>query len=99
MAAEIETQIYRIAQEALNNAGKHARATNVRVIVSRDQDSITCTIRDDGVGFDPEAARVGQQGLGLLGIEERVAACGGSLQIHSAPGCGTELVAEIPLRT
>ena len=88
---------YRIVQEALNNVAKHARAATVTIAVSRDARHVSCSVRDDGVGFDPEATRVGDHGIGLLGVRERLTPLGGVLGITSAPGIGTELRVTIPL--
>ncbi len=93
----IETVLYRIVQEALNNVSKHAHATAVTIGVERDGRQVSCTVRDDGVGFDPTASRVGADGIGLIGIQERLAPLGGMLTIDSAPGRGTEVSVLIPL--
>jgi signal transduction histidine kinase len=95
----LETALYRVVQEALNNATKHAQATRVAVHIKRTGASIRCLIRDDGVGFDAGAmtARKGNRGLGLLGIRERVAVLGGTVQIQSEPGHGTEIIITAPL--
>lgn len=99
LTSSVETALYRIVQEALNNAAKHSRAKNVDIDLRREAHSLRCSIRDDGVGFDVSAVtgRQGQRGLGLLGMEERLNAVGGALQIHSIPGRGTELLCSIPL--
>jgi PAS domain S-box-containing protein len=96
-----EATFYRFAQEALTNTSKHARATQVTILLERRAGKIRCSIRDDGVGFDVSAALAsrGDPGLGLRGIQDRVEALGGTLQIVSEPGHGTELVATIPLET
>ena len=95
----VETTLYRLVQEALTNMTKHARATRVAVVLKQEARSIHCSIVDDGLGFDPAAvlARRGESGLGLLGIQDRLEAVGGTLQIISAPGKGTELYTTIPL--
>ena len=93
----IETVLYRIVQEALNNVAKHARAATVTIAVSRNARHASCSVRDDGVGFDPQATRVGDHGIGLMGIRERLTPLGGVLSIASAPGIGTELRVTIPL--
>jgi signal transduction histidine kinase len=96
--AQIETVVYRVAQEALANVARHARATQAAVEVSSGGDTLTCTIQDDGEGFEPEALRESNRwGLGLIGMRERVGALGGRLQITSAPGRGTIVTATIPL--
>lgn len=91
------TALYRIAQEALTNVMRHAKATEAQVEVLHDKDTLLYSIRDNGVGFDvPEVlSRRGERGLGLIGIRERVSALGGSLVIRSTPGQGTELVVTI----
>ena len=95
----IETALYRIAQEALNNVAKHARATRASVELARTDGRIECTIRDDGAGFQPKTADDGQGqiGLGLIGIREGLDAVGGSLRITSAPSEGTELFVMMPV--
>jgi signal transduction histidine kinase len=94
-----DTALYRIAQEALNNVVKHARAGRVEIKVWPEAGEVRCSIRDDGIGFDQEALpdRRGDRGLGLIGIQERLHALGGAFYIHSAPGRGTELVVTIPM--
>jgi PAS domain S-box-containing protein len=84
----LEEEMYRIALEALNNAVKHAAAQQVTVDLRFEDDGACLEITDDGVGFDPVAAR-GSGGRGLLGMEERVQRIGGGLVIESAPGRGT----------
>jgi signal transduction histidine kinase len=97
LAPAVEIALYRIAQEALNNVIKHARASAVNIEVHHTRERVSCTVRDDGVGF--AANRVeGTAGLGLVGIRERLGALGGSVHIASQPGNGTTLQAEIPLR-
>ncbi|HVA41048.1 MAG TPA: ATP-binding protein [Candidatus Binataceae bacterium] len=95
----IETTLYHVAKEALHNVIKHARATEVWIRFRRDADLIGCSIRDDGVGFDPTsiAVRPGERGFGVIGMRERLGVVGGDLQINSADGRGTELVIVIPL--
>ncbi len=97
----VETALYRIAQEALNNVAKHARATRASVELARTDGRIECTIRDNGTGFQPKSADDGQGqiGLGLIGIRERLDAVGGSLRITSAPSGGTELFVIMPVVT
>ena len=94
----VETALYRIVQEALNNVTKHARATSVSVRLQQEARQIRCSIRDDGIGFDVPSvlARRGEQGLGLGEIRERLDALGGTLEIASARGQGTELRLTIP---
>jgi signal transduction histidine kinase len=98
LASSVEVVLYRVVQEALTNASKHARASNVRVRVEQEAGKIWCSIRDDGVGFDVAAvlANASAHGIGLIGIRERLAPLGGTLQVVSAPGRGTELLVTIP---
>jgi two-component system sensor histidine kinase UhpB len=96
---KVETALYRIIQEALTNVVRHARATNVRIELGRDErGTLCCSIRDDGVGFDPAVvlARKEKTGLGLIGMRERLNAVGGTLQIRSEPGWGAEVRVEVP---
>jgi signal transduction histidine kinase len=95
LRSEIETALYRIVQEALTNIVKHARASRVSIVLSRRERAVTVVIEDDGIGFAPESARV--DGLGLVGMRERVALVGGRLQIESREGAGTTLLVEVPL--
>jgi len=98
LPAAAETALYRIVQEALTNVTRHAQATRVRIRFRRDGRFLRCSIQDDGVGFDVRAttARRGARGLGLIGIQERLSAAGGTLNIVSAPGSGTELIITTP---
>jgi signal transduction histidine kinase len=77
--------LYRIVQEALNNVNKHAQASGVTVVVRREARRVCCSVRDDGVGFDPGTARSTVKGIGLIGIRERLAPLGGALSIDAAP--------------
>jgi two-component system NarL family sensor kinase len=100
VAPEVENAVYRIAQEALQNIRKHARATTVTVTLVWTAERLTLTIHDDGRGFEPEQLtqrRGDGGGFGLLGMRERARLIGGRLDIHSAPGAGTLLTIEAPL--
>ncbi len=90
---EVDTTLYRIVQEALTNVVKHAQARNVTILLVRREGSVTAVIEDDGRGFDPD--ELSGDGLGLLGMRERVALLDGRLTIESSPGAGTTLVAEV----
>jgi signal transduction histidine kinase len=98
-APKIETALYRITQEALTNVTRHARAKNVEIQLTNVANHLHCLIRDDGVGFDGPTVLSGKErsGLGLVGIRERLHAVGGTLQIVSAVGVGTELFVKIPV--
>lgn len=93
-----ETALYRIVQEALNNITKHAGARNVWIVLDSDAQKIVCSIRDNGVGFNVPARlkERGNRGLGLIGIQERLSALGGTLHIESEPGSGTQLRITVP---
>jgi len=91
----IEEELYRIAQEGLNNAVKHANARNVKINLKYSQKNVTLELWDDGIGFDAEVARA-SGGMGLRGIEERVRKVGGTLEIESVPGKGTTLRIIVP---
>lgn len=96
---DIETHLYRIAQEALNNINKHAKATKVSMVLEKRADQLLLIIEDNGVGFDPErvkAPRRSGQGLGLLGMRERTALVGGEFEIESTPGSGTTVYIRVP---
>jgi PAS domain S-box-containing protein len=97
LTSEVETTLYRIAQEALNNIAKHARAENVDVILERRPDYVSLIIEDDGVGFDQPAAGTPHQGFGLLGMQERAALVGATVQIESAAGEGTTIIVRMPM--
>jgi len=88
------TCVYRIVQEALTNAAKHAQASGIKVDVTSAGGTVSISIHDDGVGFD---TRRPVNGLGLVGMKERVRQLGGQIAIHSAPGAGTDLRVEIPM--
>ncbi|MDQ3744204.1 MAG: PAS domain S-box protein [Acidobacteriota bacterium] len=96
-APEVETNLYRIAQEALNNTYKHARASRVDVLLERRGDHVALIVEDDGVGFDPNDKAGADRGLGLLGMGERARLIGGTLEIESAPGGGTTVFARVPV--
>jgi len=89
---EYKTCIYRVVQEALHNCARHSHATTVRIRVEQHPDRLTLIVQDDGRGFDVRQMK----GLGLLGIQERVAQLGGTCSVHSKPGSGTILSAELP---
>jgi PAS domain S-box-containing protein len=92
LPSETETALYRIAQEALTNVAKHSQAKNVEIILERRPDHVVLIVEDDGVGFEPGgAAGAGGQGFGLLGMQERAALIGATLQIESSPGSGTTI--------
>ena len=90
---EHKTCVYRVVQEALHNCSRHSHATTVRIRVQQEGARLLLSVQDDGQGFDARETK----GLGLLGIEERVARLGGTCEVHSTPGSGTVLTAQLPL--
>ena len=98
--SDTETAAYRAVQEALTNVARHARATRCRVYIQRLAHTFLITVEDDGVGFDPLTAEAAgrREGLGLLGIRERVALLAGTVRVESTPGNGTRLTVELPAR-
>lgn len=99
---EVEVTLYRIIQEALTNVARHAKASNVSVLLENRGSTVMAIVEDDGVGFDPDSvlhnARQDQR-LGLYGMMERASLAGGKLVVESRPGAGTTVFVEIPLRT
>jgi signal transduction histidine kinase len=93
LADEHRTCIYRLVQEAVNNAVRHANARTVEVAVRKERQQVNVTVQDDGSGFDTRFLR----GLGILGMEERVRRLGGRLKISSQPGRGTVVSAALPV--
>jgi signal transduction histidine kinase len=96
MAPLVQSTMYRILQEALTNVARHAQARGVGVILKHKNAMLEIAIQDDGVGFDAAAALSEASGLGLHGMQERVALLGGSVEIASRRGHGTTIRARIP---
>jgi len=94
-AAELETAMYRIIQEALTNATKHGRAKRAVIEILENETSLELSVRDNGDGFDPSLSTAG---FGLLGMRERVQLLDGEIEIESSPGNGTLVTASIPAR-
>ena len=100
LSTEAETNLYYIAQEALNNIAKHAQANRVNILLEPRDNSVVLIIEDDGIGFDTDKqipAGNLTKGMGLIGMQERVSLVGGTLEIESAPGKGTTIYAKIPV--
>jgi signal transduction histidine kinase len=98
LPAAVETALYRVAQEALTNVVRHARATRATVRLERHEGQVALSITDDGVGFETGtlAGPRGRTGLGIVGIRTRVAPLGGILELRSVPSGGTELLIRVP---
>jgi signal transduction histidine kinase len=94
----VETALFRIVQEAVNNVVKHAGARRVEVTLDRTNGLAALGVTDDGRGFDPDEPRSGQH-LGLWSMRERVEQLGGRFELQSRPGRGTVLKAWLPVDT
>jgi len=94
----IEAELFRVAQEALTNVRKHANARGVEVALRQRGSTLTLSVRDDGRGFSPRKERP-RDGVnqGMVGMRERAKLLGGRLQVTSAPGKGTRIVARVPI--
>jgi len=92
---EVEVTLYRLVQEALNNAVKHADARMIRVVLIESDDTVTVSVSDDGAGFDPAPS---SGGFGLVGMRERIELAGGTLAVTSGLGEGTTVRASVPSR-
>ena len=95
LPSDVETTLYRITQEALTNVVKHAQATHVSIVLTRRDGSVSAVIEDDGRGFTTSGST---DGLGLLGMRERVTLVDGRLSVESSPATGTTLSIEVPAR-
>jgi PAS domain S-box-containing protein len=98
---EVRIALFRVIQESINNILNHAHAKNVTIILVFTGNNIKISIQDDGTGFDTEKVsytRAKPRGLGILGMKERVALFGGTFNISSRPGEGTEINIEIPIK-
>ena len=94
---EVELAMYRVVQEALTNAIKHADAKTIEIDLAESDSSTTARVRDDGGGFDVKAGRT--DGLGLGGMRERARLLRGELEIDSAPGRGTVVALRLPVES
>lgn len=97
LAPSVVLEVYRIAQESLSNATRHAAATRIRLSLTRRSDGVTVVVEDDGIGFDPRSAD--PRRIGLAGMHERAAAIGAALSVESEPGRGTRVRLFVPPST
>lgn len=99
LPSPVETALYRTVQEGLNNAVKHAKAKNIWIRAWKERNTLCCSIRDDGAGFDTGRVQgePSRKGLGLIAMQERMSAIGGILRVESCPGSGTELSVRVPM--
>ena len=93
---EIETNLYRITQEALNNTHKYSQAKTAEILLEKRRDKVILIIADDGKGFNVKNKKGREKGIGLIGMEERAALVGGSMEIESAPHKGTTIFVRVP---
>jgi signal transduction histidine kinase len=93
LSDEHKTCVYRIAQEALNNACRHASPHTIRVTVRQQRSALSMIVQDDGCGFQPQRDR----GLGIIGMQERVERLGGTFSIASVKNQGTSIAVTLPL--
>jgi two-component system sensor histidine kinase UhpB len=99
VSPEVAVAVFRVAQEALTNVVRHARAGRVEMRLDADDGSLTLSVKDDGVGFAVDQAQARPAAsIGLFGMAERVALVGGNLDIDSSPGSGTHVRMSVPLR-
>jgi signal transduction histidine kinase len=96
LAPQVETVLYRVAQEALTNVVRHAHAAEASIVVTVSRGSVQLVVEDDGVGFDPGALAPAER-IGLIGMRERLELLGGSLRLESAPGGGCSVHGRLPL--
>ena len=96
LPAAQEEAVLRVAQEAMHNALRHAEAARVDIALRRHGAGAVLTVRDDGLGFDPESARGAGRHLGLVSMRDRAHSVGGRLDVHSTPGGGTMIELEVP---
>lgn len=95
----VETCLYRVAQEALNNVAKHAGAASVDILLERRDHHAVLIVEDDGLGFDPDGVEADgeEHGMGLIGMRERAALVGGTVEVESTPGNGTTVFVRVPV--
>lgn len=97
-ARPVALALFRVAQEAMTNAVRHAAASRLMVRLTREGQRIRLVVADDGAGFDVARARARpEESVGLLGMSERIALVDGDLSIESAPGQGTTVIADVPV--
>ena len=98
LSQEVASCLYRVTQESLRNAAKHAGTPRVSVTLTGSTHCIRLSVRDWGTGFDPETLKSGRSGLGIIGMEERVRLVNGTFSLRSRPGYGTQVVVRLPIR-
>ena len=96
LTTDMETALYRFAQEALTNVAKHARADRVDIVLEHTREHVSLIIEDNGIGFDPAEVDAAAPGFGLIGMRERAALAGADFLVESAPGRGTAVILRAP---
>ncbi|WP_035322912.1 sensor histidine kinase [Peribacillus kribbensis] len=96
LPAKMEVALFRLVQESVQNALKHAQAKNIQIKMETIKDQVTVVVKDDGIGFDSSAKKEGS--FGLMGMGERVDLLEGSISIDSSPGAGTVIVIQVPIK-
>ena len=94
----MQTAIFRLVQEAVNNSRKHAGVSKVQIILSESKEQLEILIEDQGSGFDTNRAFINENSFGIAGMQERVDLLEGRMKIQSKPGAGTQILIEIPLK-
>jgi two-component system CheB/CheR fusion protein len=97
LVSEVETNLYRISQEAFNNIWKHSRANHASALLEKRENSVVLIVEDNGKGFDVEDKNTRSKGIGLIGMQERATLIGGTLEIESAPDQGTTIFVRVPI--
>ncbi|HLE02402.1 MAG TPA: sensor histidine kinase, partial [Dehalococcoidia bacterium] len=98
LSPPVEVALFRVAQEAITNIGRHAQARHAGIVLEQQGSSLLMQVWDDGRGFDPSHGLEGREtGVGLEGMQERVLLIGGRMEVVSAPGKGTLIKVEVPL--
>lgn len=98
LRSSVKAAIFRLVQECLNNVEKHAKATSVQVKLEFLQESLSLVVKDDGVGFDLDKRMANGGSFGLLGMKERTQLLEGTVEVQSAPGEGTKIMFQIPIK-
>ena len=101
LPGHVEEVLYRVIQEALTNASKHAKATSISVTLEQEAAEFSCRVRDNGIGFDLRTALTGsdERGFGLINMRERLKFVGGTCVITSSPNHGTEVLVSVPIES
>ncbi len=97
VSVPVKITVYRIIQEALGNAYRHAKGKGQQVQIDCERQQLSLVVSDQGPGFDLTQTEDGDEHMGLVGMRERVVSLGGTFHIESEPGCGTHIITQLPL--